>query len=429
MLDIKFIVENPDIVKKAIHDKQSEPVDVDHLIALYEERKKLRQELDDINAARNKAAKDQDIEAGKTLKQQAANLEPKIQEIEKEYAALMLKIPNVPSADTPVGSDESANRVVRQWGEPREFSFTPKAHWDLGKDLGLIDTEKAAEVSGARFKYLKGDLVRIEFALVQFALETLSNVDTLKVIADEAGAKVTVTPFVPVLPPVFMRTSVMNRMARLHPMDDRYVFDKDDLVLVGSAEHTLGPLLMDELVEEKDLPIRLVGFSTAFRREAGAAGKDTRGILRQHQFDKVEMESFVLPEQSLDENNFFVGIQEYFMRKLNLPHQVILKCTMDQGTPNHRGIDIETWMPGAGVYRETHSADLMTSYQARRLNARVKREDGTIEFVHMNDATAFAMERTIIAIMENYQEEDGSIRVPDVLQKWVGKDIIRGNAS
>lgn len=428
MLDIKFIQENPDIVKKAIQDKQSEPVDVDHLLSLYEERKKLRQALDDVNAARNKAAKEQNFEEGKILKQKAAEIEPKLQALEKEYAPLLLKIPNVPSADTPIGNDESANKVIRQWGEPTKFSFEPKAHWDLGKTLDIIDTEKAADISGARFKYLKGDLVLMEFALIQFAFTTLTNEETLKTIAEEAGVKVIMRPFVPVLPPVFMRTAVMNRMARLHPMDDRYVFEKDDLVLVGSAEHTMGPLHMDEVLEEKNLPIRYVGFSTAFRREAGAAGKDTRGILRQHQFDKIEMETFVVGEQSLEEQNFLVGIQEYLMRKLKLPHQVILKCTMDQGGPNNRGIDIETWMPGQGVYRETHSADLMTSYQSRRLNTRVKRAEGNIEFVHMNDATVFAMERTLIAIIENYQQEDGSIRVPEVLQKWVGKDIIKANA-
>jgi len=425
MLDIKFIKENRDIVEKAIKDKQVEPVDIDELLRLYEERKALRQQLDEINTDRNIAAKEQNIEEGKLLKEKAGTLEPKLQETEKAFVALMLKIPNIPSPDTPVGSDESANKVLRQWGETTKFSFKPKAHWDLGKDLGLIDSEKAAEVSGARFTYLKGDLVRLQFALLQFALETLSSEETLKIIAEEAGVKVDTTPFIPVIPPVFMRTAVMNRMARLHPMDDRYVFEKDDLVLIGSAEHTLGPLHMDEVIDESKLPIRYVGYSTAFRREAGAAGKDTRGILRQHQFDKLELETFAFPEHSLDEQNFIIGIQEYLMRKLKLPYQVVLKCTMDQGTPNYRGIDIETWMPGQDTYRETHSADLMTSYQSRRLNTRVKRSDGTIEHVHMNDATVFAMGRTLIALMENYQQEDGSIRVPEVLQTWVGKDVIK----
>lgn len=433
MLDIKFIIDNKDIVLKAIHDKQTEPVDVDRLIALYEERKKIRTELDTLNAARNKAAKEQHIEEGKRLKEEAAGLEAKLPDIEKELVALLSKIPNVPSADTPVGTDESANKILRSWGEPRTFSFDPKAHWDIGKALGIIDSEKAAEVSGSRFTYLKGDLVLMQFALMQFAFDTLTDRDTLAVIAEEAGLLAPdTTPFVPVLPPVFMRTAVMNRMARLHPMDERYVFEKDELVLVGSAEHTIGPLHMDEILEEKNFPVRYVGYSTAFRREAGAAGKDTRGILRLHQFDKIELETFTLPEKSMDEQNFIVAIQEYLMRKLGLPHQVVLKCTMDQGAPNHRGIDIETWMPGQpsakgegkGAYRETHTSDLMTSYQARRLNTRVRRADARIEHVHMNDATVFAMGRTLIAIMENYQEEDGSVRVPDVLQKYMHTPVL-----
>lgn len=424
MLDIKFIAEHPDIVKKAIHDKQTEPVNVDHLLALYAERKKLRQELDDVNAARNRAAKEQDVAEGKRLKEEAARLESALEAIEKEYIPLLLKIPNVPSADTPVGADESANSIMRSWGEPRKFSFEPKPHWDLGPALGLFNLEKAAAVSGARFAYLMGDAVRLQFALIQFAFDTLSNPDTLAIIADEAGVRVPLTPFTPVVPPVFMRTAVMNRMARLHPMSERYVFKDDDLVLVGSAEHTIGPLHMDEVIEAERLPIRYVGYSSAFRREAGAAGKDTRGIFRLHQFDKLEIETFTLPEHSLDEQNFIVGIQEYFMRKLKLPYRVVLKCTMDQGAPNHRGIDIETWMPGMGAYRETHTSDLMTSYQARRLNTRVKRADGTVEPLHMNDATVFAIGRTLVAIIENYQEAD-SIVVPEVLKKYIGKDILK----
>jgi seryl-tRNA synthetase len=181
---------------------------------------------------------------------------------------------------------------------------------------------------------------------------------------------------------------------------------------------------MDEIIEEKRLPIRYVGYSSAFRREAGAAGKDTRGILRLHQFDKVELETFVVPEKSMDEQNFIVAIQEHLMRELNLPYQVVLKSTGDQGAPNHRGIDIEVWMPGQNTYRETHTSDLMTSYQARRLNTRVRRHNGTLEPVHMNDATVFAIGRTLAAILENYQEQDGTVLVPAVLRPLIGKDTI-----
>jgi len=426
MLDIKFIIANREIVENAIRDKQTEPVDIDRMIALYEERKALRIELDELNAAKKRAADARDIEEGKRLKEVASVLEEKLPALEKDLVSLLGKIPNIPSPDTPVGADESANKVVRSWGEKPDFGFEPKAHWDLGKSLDLIDTEKAAEISGSRFAYLKGDLVRMQFALLSFAFATLGDSDTLKAIAEEGGVDVDVTPFTPVLPPVFMRTAVMNRMARLHPMDERYVFEKDDLVLVGSAEHTIGPLHMDEIIDEKKLPIRYVGYSTAFRREAGAAGRDTRGIIRLHQFDKIELETFTLPERSFQEQDFIVSIQEYLMRKLKLPHQVVLKCTMDQGAPNCRGIDIETWMPGQEAYRETHTSDLMTSYQSRRLNTRVRRADGTIEPVHMNDATVFAMGRTLVAIMENYQQADGSILVPEVLVPYMGGTTVIG---
>ncbi|HXK38953.1 serine--tRNA ligase [Candidatus Kaiserbacteria bacterium RIFCSPHIGHO2_01_FULL_50_13] len=424
MLDIKFIRENRDIVEKAIRDKKTEPIDLDKVIQLYEERKALRTKLDEVNAARNKAAKEQNHADGKRLKEEAGEFEIKLPNLEKELVTLVSKIPNVPSADTPVG-DESVNKIIRTWGEPKKFPFEPKAHWDLGKDLDIIDSEKAAEVSGARFAYLKGDLALMQFALIGLAFKTLGDVETLSSIAADAGTSVTITPFVPVVPPVLMRTAVMNRMARLHPMDERYVFEKDDLVLVGSAEHTIGPLHMDEILEEKRLPIRYVGYSTAFRREAGAAGKDTRGILRQHQFEKIELETFVVPEKSMEEQNFIVAIQEHLMQSLKLPYQVVLKSTGDQGAPNHRGIDIETWMPGQNTYRETHTSDLMTSYQSRRLNTRVRRTDGKVENVHMNDATVFAIGRTLIAVMENNQQKDGSIVIPTCLQGYMGKDVIK----
>ncbi|MBP9771602.1 MAG: serine--tRNA ligase, partial [Candidatus Pacebacteria bacterium] len=222
------------------------------------------------------------------------------------------------------------------------------------------------------------------------------------------------------VPPVMMRSAVMNRMARLQPIDERYYFEKDDMVFVGSAEHTIGPLHMDEILTEESLPIRYIGYSTAFRREAGTYGKDTKGILRQHQFDKLEMESFALPEHSYAEQDFFVAIQEYMLQQLRLPYQVVIICTGDMGGPDHRQMDIETWMPGQHTYRETHTSDLMGGYQARRLNTRIKRTDGKTEPVHMNDATLFAIGRTLIAIIENYQNADGSITIPEALRPYMG---------
>jgi seryl-tRNA synthetase len=195
-------------------------------------------------------------------------------------------------------------------------------------------------------------------------------------------------------------------------------------MLVGSAEHTLGPMHMDKIFSENELPLRYVGYSTAFRREAGSYGKDTKGILRQHQFDKLEMEVFSLPENSVQEQNLLVAIQEYVLQKLNLPYQVVMVCTGDMGFPDNRQMDVETWMAGQGKYRETHSSDLTTNFQSRRLNTRVKRTDGKVEFVHMNDATVIAIGRILIAIMEDYQQEDGTIKIPEVLQKYLGKEFI-----
>jgi len=214
-------------------------------------------------------------------------------------------------------------------------------------------------------------------------------------------------------------------MARLEPREERYHIESDDLCLIGSAEHTMGPMHMDETIAEKRLPLRYVGYSASFRREAGSYGKDVKGILRVHQFDKLEIESFSSPESSVTEQDFIVAIQEYLMQQLGIPYRVVIVATGDMGDPDARQIDIEAWLPGQNKYRETHTSDLMTDYQARRLQTRVKRGDGKTDLVHMNDATVFAMGRTLIAIMENYQREDGSITVPEALKKFVPFEVIK----
>jgi seryl-tRNA synthetase len=422
MLDITFIRENLDIVKAALKNKNREDVDLDRILELAEARKKAAGDISDINRKRNEAQAARDAEAGKQLKDELKAAEEAYQGLEKELVSLLIQVPNIPSADTPVGPGEESNQVISEWGQKPAFSFAPKAHWDIGHDLGLIDNEKATEVSGTRFTYLKGDLAMLQFALIDFAMKTLSSREEVTRIAKEAGIETDTKPFIPVIPPVMMKPQVMNRMARLEPMDERYIFKEDDIVLVGSAEHTLGPLHMDETIAEDRLPIRYVGYSTSFRREAGAAGKDTRGILRLHQFDKVEMETFCLPEHSYAEQDLLVAIQSDLMKRLNVAHRLIICSTGDQGDADHRHIDLECWMPGQDTYRETHSADLMQGYQARRLNTKVKRASGESEPVHMNDATVFAVGRTLIAILENYQNEDGSVTVPEVLRAYMGKE-------
>lgn len=433
MLDIKFIRENKDIVKAGA-DKKHKAVDIDALLVLDEKRLEIMARTEALRSEQNKASlamgtnldptlRAQMIEEMRIVKDEFKEKEQELQDIMTEWQTLMLKIPNIPSVDTPEGPDETGNQVIRQWGEKPEFSFVPKEHFELGKALGIIDIETAAEVASSRFSYIKGDLVLLHFALIQMCWEILTNEEILKDIAEKANVSINVSKFIPVLPPVFVRPLVQVKMARYMAPEDHYLFPNDDLMLIGSAEHTLGAMHMNKIFEESELPIRYAGYSTAFRREAGTAGKDTNGILRQHQFDKLEMEVFSLPENSLQEQNFLVAIQEYILQTLKLPYQVVAVCTGDMGFPDTRQIDIETWMPGQNKYRETHSADSTGGFQARRLNTRVRRHDGRIEPVHMNDATVVS-QRPLIAIIENFQQADGSIKVPEVLQKYMGKDII-----
>ena len=423
MIDIKLLREESERVKIAVKNKNV-VIDIDRILALDSDRRRQQGELDLLNAQRKEVAKAKDIEKGKQLKEASATLEKNLAITETELNALLFKVPNLPSEDTPVGKDESENVVLRKVGTPTVFAFEPKDHVALGIALGLIDNETATKVAGTRFTYLKGDLVLMQFALVQFAFSVLKNETTLSQIIKTAGLSVKPNAFVPITPPLMIKPEVFQKMARLEPKDERYHIVSDDLYLIGSAEHTLGPLHIHETLKEAQLPLRYMAFTPAFRREAGSYGKDTKGILRLHQFDKIEMESFTTPETGMQEQDFFVAIQEHLMQALGLPYQVVMTCTGDQGDPDARHLDIETWMPAEGKYRETHSADYMTDYQARRLNTKVKSADGSISFVHMNDATVFAIGRTLVAIMENYQQEDGTILIPDVLRAFMQKEKI-----
>jgi seryl-tRNA synthetase len=424
MLDITLLREQPEMVKQKIATKNVDPALVDAFLKADGEWRALRAELDGFRAEQKKFSEARDVAGGKKNKEQIHLHEERLAEVEKQREMLWLQIPNLPSEDTPVGKDECGNQILRKNGEPRQFDFEPKDHLALGERLGIIDTETAAKVSGPRFGYLKGDAVLLEWALMQYGMDILTNHKVVESIARGVKSHYHAGAFVPVLPPVFIRPDVYQKMARLEPKEERYYMPADDLYLVGSAEHTLGPMHMDETIPEEKLPIRYIGFSTAFRREAGSYGRDTRGILRVHQFDKLEMESFVAPEDGATEQEFFVAIQEYLMWSLELPYQVVSICTGDMGGPDTRQMDIETWMPSQNKYRETHTADYNGDYQARRLGTRVKRKDGSTVFAHMNDATCFAAGRTIIAIMENYQTKEGKIEIPKALQKFMGKKVI-----
>lgn len=434
MLDIQFIRDNRELVAQNALNK-NRPVDIDKLLDVDEKRRKLLQEVEELQALRNdlndliqKAETEEErqevIEKGKAIKQKLDELTPHLEGVQAEYMTLLRSVPNIASADTPVGKDDAENAVLREVGQKPELPFTPRAHDDIGRMLDLIDIESAAQVAGSRFTYLKGDLVLLQQALINYVFSTLTSEKTLAGIAGQAGLQVSSKPFVPVLPPVFIRPEILEKMDRLEPREDRYYLQEDDLFLVGSAEHTLGPLHMNQTLDEKSLPIRYIGYATSFRREAGSYGKDTKGIIRVHQFDKLEMESFTTEKDALNEQNFIVAIQEHMLQALELPYRVVQVCTGDMGKPNVRQVDMETWMASQGKYRETHSADYMGDYQARRLAIKVKKEDGHMEFVHMNDATAFALGRILAAILENYQEQDGSVRVPTILQAGVGNEIL-----
>lgn len=430
MLDIHFIRENPDLVKKGAAAKRSN-VDIDALLKLDETRRRLVGELQakraEQNAAGEQIAKETDkdakakaLEAMRALKEGMKAAEAELAETETALHEALLKVPNLPSSDTPVGPDESGNTVIRTVGEPTKFEFAPKDHVAIGEALHLIDNETGSAVAGARFTYLKGELVLLQNALYQYALSILTDEGAIKDVAAEAKLEVSHKPFTPIAPPLMIKPEVFQRMARLEPRDERYHIPSDDLFLIGSAEHTLGPIHMDQTFREEDLPARYFAFTPAFRREAGSYGKDTKGILRLHQFDKIEMESFSLPETSTAEQDLFVALQEHMLKALGVPYQVVQVCTGDMGGPDARQIDIECWMPGQGKYRETHTSDLMTDYQARRLGTRVKRTSGEHQHVHMNDATFMAMGRLLIALLENFQEADGRVRIPEILRPWMG---------
>jgi seryl-tRNA synthetase len=426
MLDIRFIRENPQLVAEKSKQK-GYVVDVDQLLGFDKKRAGLLQQVEDLRRQRNEHAdkgkrerpSEAEIQKGREIKDQLADLEHQLTSIEEELNVLLKKVPNMPLDIVPVGTTEEENVVARQWGEKPEFDFEPKSHWQIAEERGLIDKERAAKIAGSRFAYIKGDLVRLQFALIQFGLDVLINEETIKKIVQEFGIKTVSKPFMPVLPPAVARTEVYVATGRLNKEEQTYKLEDDDLWLNASAEHTLAPMYMNETLDEADLPIRYVGYTTAFRREAGTYGKDVEGIIRLHQFDKLEMECFTKAEDGLNEHLLLVAVQEYLVRQLQLPYQVLEKCTADIGFPNAKGVDIEIWMPGQNKYRETHTADFISDYQARGMQTRVKTTAGT-QYAHTNDATAFAAGRMLVAIIENYQNNDGKIRIPDVLQPYLG---------
>lgn len=411
MLDVNLIRQNPERVKAGIIKKRRDAGAVDVFLALDEKWRALIDEINLLKRRQNELSRERNVEEAKRNKEAIKEKEAELESVVALRDAALENIPNLPFDDVPEGKDETENVVLREAGRKPKFDFEPKDHLSLGGALGAIDVERAARTSGSRFGYLLGDAVLLEFALVKLALDTLIR-----------------EGFVPVSPPVMIKPEVYRGMGRLagDQKEERYYLPKDDLYLTGSAEHTIGPLHLDETLDARTLPRRYVGFSTNFRREAGSYGKDTKGILRVHQFDKVEMFSFTVPDKSEEEHRLLLSMQEKLMRALDLPYRVIAICTGDMGWTDARQFDIETWLPGQGRYRETHSCSNTTDFQARGIRARYRELHGNeAQYLHMLNATAFAIGRMLIAILENYQMKNGDVRVPRVLQKYVGKKILK----
>lgn len=426
MLDIQFIRENPELVETKSKQKGYD-ISVSDLLKLDEERRSLLGKLEALRAERNQLAESmkggnpatEQIERGREVKQQVTEAEALLEPVESSFIDLLKKVPNMPLDSVPVGASEDENVVSKTVGEPPKFDFETKNHAQIAEAKGWLDKERATKIAGARFVYLKGDLVRLEMALWQFGMDVLGNSEILQNIIDENGLKVSAKPFTPVLPPAVAKKEVFEATGRLNKEEQTYKFEDEDLWMNASAEHTIAPMYLNEILPEEELPIRYVGYTTAFRREAGTYGKDTEGFFRLHQFNKLEMECFTTTETSLDEHLFQVALQEYFMQQLGLPYRVLEKCTADIGRPNAKGVDIEAWLPGQNAYRETHTADHIGDYQTRAMKTRVRRMDGSLELANTNDATVFS-ERPMIAIIENYQDADGNVRVPDVLKPYLG---------
>ena len=417
MLDIQFIRDNQTAIRAAIRNKQID-VDLDRLLIVDDDRRRLIGQIDAARAQRRQLAaanRGADRQAATDIKTTVNQLNQQLKPVLAEYDDLIYKVPNLPTDDTPIGSEESDNQVLRQFGQIPEFDFTPKPHWDM---VGFIDEPRAVRISGQRFAFIKGDLVRLQFAVLQFGLDVLTDELIIGEIIAANDLDVSSKPFLPILPPTMMRTDSYRATARLAPAEQTFKLANDDLWLTGSAEHSLCAYHMGETLDEADLPIRLLGYNTAYRREVGSAGRDTRGIIRQHQFDKLEMESFSHPDHSYTEHLLMVAIQEYLMEKLDQPFQTVLKCTADMGGPNRRGVDIETWMAGIGAYVETHSADYIGDFQSRGLQTFFRDRDRRRRLVHTNDATVFC-QRPLVAIIENNQMADGRIRVPAVLVPYM----------
>lgn len=415
MIDIKWIRENPDALKDAL-EKRNVEFDVDHLIAVDEVRRAAIKEVDGMRAQHNAFSeeiakvegdtRETKIRASKELKARLVGRERELEQLEQEFEKLMYGIPNIPDSGVPVGKDERDNKVLREVGEKPEFAFTPKDHMLIGEALGILDFEKGAKVSGSGFYYLKNEGVLLELALVRYALDSLK----------AKGVSLWLTPDL-ARRRFYLGTGYMPK----GPEAQTYEIAESDLGLIATAEVTLAALHADEILDEALLPLRYAGYSHCFRQESGSYGKYSKGLYRVHQFTKVEMFAYTVPKDSARVHQEFLQYEEELWQGLGIFYRVVEMCTGDLGAQAARKFDLEAWMPGRGDWGEVTSTSNTTDYQARNLDIRYRKKNGEVAFVHALNGTAIATSRAIVAILENYQQEDGSVKIPEVLQPYMGE--------
>lgn len=417
MLDLRFVRENLDLVQQNLDNRHTKG-DLENFAKLYDLRKELIQEVEQLKAERNsvtaeisvlkrnKENADDKIAEMKKVGDKIAELDNQVRDTEEQLEQIALMLPNMCDASVPVGADENDNPEMRRWGKPREFDFPIQAHWDLGESLDILEWERAAKESGARFTIYKGLGARLERALINFMLDLH---------CDKQGYTEMMTPYL-VTRQTMTNTGQLPKFA-----EDMYKVEGEDYYLIPTAEVTLTNLHSGEILSADELPKYYTAFTACFRAEAGSAGRDTRGLIRQHQFNKVEMVKFSNPDTSFDELEKLTDNAEEVLRLLELPHRVITLCTGDIGFGSAKTYDVEVWMPAQGCYREISSCSNMTDFQARRGNIKFRREvKGKPEFVHTLNGSGLAVGRTVAAILENNQEADGSVRIPKALQPYMG---------
>ncbi|HEY3227065.1 MAG TPA: serine--tRNA ligase [Planctomycetota bacterium] len=413
MLDPKFIAENRDLVKRAAAAKHEKRADVDAIVELNDLRRKTQTELDNANHESRKISEEYRTSADKAalgkrgaeIKERVKALEAEIRGVEARLREALLWVPNIPHESVPVGDDATANKIEKTWGERRTFAFKPKPHWEIGTKLGILDEGRAAKISGSNFLLLKGAGARLERALITYFLEVHTK---------EHG-------YTEIWPPYLVNAASMFGTGQLPKLeDDMYQLERDKLFLIPTAEVPVTNLHRDETLKAADLPIRYAAYTACFRREAGAYGKDTRGMVRIHQFDKVEMVRFAHPDRSWAEHEELTRNAETLLERLGLEYRRVLLSTGDMSFASAKTFDLEVWAPGVDRWLEVSSCSNFTDFQARRMNCRFRDADGKVKFVHTLNGSGLALPRTVIAILENYQREDGSVEIPQALQPYLG---------